>query len=95
MNHLNHLLENKKVFFNFMNENYTIFQNSNLFFRDIQYAVISYFEMKEKPIKYAQAEVVTTNFIDKLVKTNELTEINKRTYKINFELGLTKNTIEI
>ncbi len=49
---------NKKVFFNYMNENYTIFQYSNLFFRDLQYAIMSYFEMKEKPIKYANAEII-------------------------------------
>lgn len=93
MKHLEHLIENKKVFFNYMNENYKIFQYSNLFFRDLQYAIMSYFEMKEKPVKYAKAEKLTQEFIDDMLSKNELTKIDHKSWKINFEVGLNKKVI--
>lgn len=95
MNHLEHLINEKKVFFNYMNENFTIFQYSNLFFRDLQYAILSYFEMKEQPIKYAAAEIIAEDFIENLVKHNELTQIDHKSWKINFEVGTNKKQVEM
>jgi len=94
MNYLNHLENNKKVFFNYMNENYTIFQHSNIFFRDIQYALISYFEIKENPIKYGAADKLANEFINKLVTTEELSPIDHKSWKINFEVGIKKEVAE-
>ena len=94
MNYLEHLISNKKVFFNFMNENYTIFQHSNLFYRDLQYAIMAYFEMKDKPIKYADAELFAKGFISNLVDNNELLEIDHKSWRINFEVGINKKIIE-
>jgi TolB-like protein len=95
MNHLEHLINEKKVFFNYMNENFTIFQYSNLFFRDLQYAILSYFEMKEQPIKYAAAEKIAKDFIENLVKNNELTQIDHKSWKINFEVGTNQKQVEM
>lgn len=94
MNHINHLISNKTVFFNYMNENYTIFQNSNLFLRDLQYAIMSYFELKEQPVKYAQAEILAKNYINNMVENNELLEIDRKSWKINFEVGINKKVVE-
>lgn len=94
MNYLDHLMNNKKIFFNYMNENYTIFQYSNLFNRDLQYALMSYFEMVAKPLKYAEAEKLSFDFINKLVESGELTQIDHKSWKINFEIGITKNIVE-
>jgi len=90
MNHLEHLLENKKVFFNFMQQDYPIIQHSNVFFRDMQYAISSYFEMKEFPVKYAQADTIATDFINKLIVSGELTAIDNKSWKVNFEVGIIK-----
>jgi len=95
MDHLEHLTSNKKVFFNYMNENYTIFQYSNIFFRDLQYALMSYFEMKEKPLKYAKAESLAINFIEYLVGCKDLSRIDHKSWKINFDVGITKKVTEI
>ncbi|MCB0731716.1 MAG: hypothetical protein KDC88_11850 [Ignavibacteriae bacterium] len=95
MNHLEHLKSNKKVFFNFMNETYTIFQYSNLFLRDLQYAIMSYFEMKENPVKYSQAEILAMSFIKDMVNENELTQIDGKSWRINFEIGITKKIAEV
>lgn len=90
MNHLDHLKKNKNVFFNFMHENYTIFQYSNMFLRDMQYAINSYFELKESPVTYSKAEELAVDFIDYLVSNGELTQIDKKSWKINFEVGIKK-----
>lgn len=94
MNYLEHLVSNKKIFFNFMNENYTIFQYSNIFFRDLQYAILSYFDMKEKPLTYAKAEEVTNSFIKNMIENNELTQIDYKSWRVNFEVGINKKNIE-
>lgn len=94
MNHIEHLINEKKVFFNFMNENFTIFQHSNLFFRDLQYAILSYFEMKEEPINYSDAEKISNEFIDNMMQNNEITQIDHKSWKINFELGISAKNVE-
>ncbi len=86
MNYLEHLISNKEVFFNFMKKKYPLFQQSNLFFRDMQYAIMSYFELKEKPLKYEEAELVAQNFIKKLVDNGELLKLDHKTWKVNFEV---------
>lgn len=95
MNHLEHLINEKKVFFNYMNENFTIFQYSNLFFRDLQYAILSYFEMKEQPLKYADAEKIAKDFIENMLQNKELTKIDHKSWRINFEVGTNKKLVEM
>ena len=86
MNYLEHLINNKEIFFNFMKKKYPLFQQSNLFLRDMQYAIMSYFELKEKPLKYEDAEVLAQDFIKKLVDNGELIQLNHKTWKVNFEI---------
>ncbi len=93
MNYLEHLLENKKTFFNYMNETYTIFQFSNIFLRDIQYAITSYFELKEFSLKYNESENLAKQFVEKLTETDELINIDEKSWKITFEIG-TKKTLQ-
>ena len=69
---LNDLTSNKTIFFNFMKEKYRLYSNSNIFFRDIQYAIKSYFEKKDIRINYSQAEKIAYDFINKLEDTGEL-----------------------
>ncbi len=95
MNYLNHLESNKKVFFNFMKESYPIFQYSNIFFRDVQYALMSYFEVKESPIKYGAANKLAIDFINNLVSTDELSTIDHKSWKVNFEVGIKKVVPEV
>ena len=93
MNKLKHLKNNKTVFFNFMNENFTIVQYSNLFFRDLQYAIMSYFETIENPVKYAEAELLAKQFITDLLESDDLTQIDYKSWRINFEVGIRKKEI--
>ena len=95
MNHLEHLVSNKTIFFNYMNEHYKIVQHSNLFYRDLQYAIMSYFKMKDISVKYSAADKLAEDFIKSLIKDNELTEIDYKSWKINFEVGIKKKEAEL
>jgi hypothetical protein len=90
MNYQQHLLDNKEAFFKFMKETYHIFQFSNIFLRDIQYALISYFKLKGFIIKYANAEQIAIDFANELTRTNELIIINDKSWKIMFSVGVKK-----
>lgn len=93
MDLLNDLTSNKSIFFNFMKEKYRFYFNSNIFFRDIQYAIKSYFEKKDIRIKYSQAEKVAYDFINKLEDTGELKKMSNNAWKVNFSLG--NNVIQV
>lgn len=86
MNYLEHLINNKKIFFNFMKEDYPLFKYSNIFFRDLQYAISTYFKMKEKPVSYAEASLIATDFINYMVNKGELLQIDNKSWKVNFEI---------
>ena len=94
MNKLEHLIEKKRVFFNYMNENYTIFQYSNLFLRDLQYAIMSYFETIGNDSNYAESEKLAIDFLKHLETENEITKIDYKTWRINFEVGIKKKSSE-
>ncbi len=87
MDLLNDLTSNKTIFFKFMKEKYRLYLNSNIFFRDIQYAIKSYFDKKDIRIKYSQAEKVAYEFINKLEDTGELKKMSNNAWKVNFSLG--------
>lgn len=84
MDILTELQNNKTIFFSFMREKYPVFTNSNLFLRDLQYAIINYFGKKDIKVKYGPAEKIALQFAENLEKQNDLTRINNNTWKVNF-----------
>lgn len=84
MDYLNDLKTNKDIFLKFMSERYKIFTHSNLFLRDIQFAIKFYFERKNKFLKYPEAEKLAFQFTDFLVERNDLSIIDSRTWKVLF-----------
>ncbi|HET56184.1 MAG TPA: hypothetical protein ENN33_13345 [Ignavibacteria bacterium] len=84
MNYLDELKNNQEIFFNFMKEKYHIFYNSNIFARDLQYAIKQYFEKKDIKITYPIAEELMIEFSGFLVSKGDLTEISKNVWKVNF-----------
>ena len=80
----NELLTNKKIFFKFMNERYPIIFNSNVFLRDIQYAIRTYFERKNVDLSYRDAEKLMEKFTEHLVNEGDLVRLNYNSWKVNF-----------
>ena len=85
MNKLDHLKENKKTFFIFMNEKYPVIYKSNIFLRDIQYAIHTYFTMKEEKINYQTAEKLAIEFTSSLEEQNDLIKLSSNTWLVNFQ----------
>jgi len=84
MNHLEELKRNKEIFFNFMKERYPIHYNSNIFERDLQYAIKRYFDKKDIRITNPQAEDLLKQFTEYLEETGELLKLNKNSWRVNF-----------
>lgn len=84
MNHLEDLKQNKEIFFNFMKEKYPIFYNSNIFARDLQYAIKQYFEKKDIFITYPEAERLMKEFSKYLEDKGELLKLNFNSWRVNF-----------
>ena len=86
MDLLQDLISNKKLFFSFMKEKYPVFKESNIFFRDLQYAIGNYYMKKGKTIDYPKAEKIALEFIENLVNRGELIKISNNAWKVNFSL---------
>lgn len=90
MNYLEDLKSNKNIFLKFMSEKYKIFTNSNIFLRDIQFAIKFYFEKKNIYLKYPQAEQLAKEFTSYLVDQNELALVIENTWKVLFSFEPTE-----
>ncbi len=87
MNYLEELITNQNIFFKFMKEKYPLFTNSNFFFRDLQYAIRSYFKKKNFKLGYTQSEKLALEFINYLEKEKKIKKISTNAWKVNFFLN--------
>ncbi|MBI1938579.1 MAG: hypothetical protein HYS25_10700 [Ignavibacteriales bacterium] len=87
MNYVDELISQKEIFIKFMKEKYPVFNNSNIFFRDLQYAIKSFFEKKDKKLSYSVTEKTALDFIDHLEKSKELVRISNNSWKLNFSFA--------
>lgn len=94
MNYLEELINNQNIFFRFMKEKYPLFTNSNIFLRDLQYAIKSYFEKKNIKLSYTQSEKLTLDFINFLEEENKLKKVASNAWKVNFFLNNNVNNAE-
>jgi hypothetical protein len=84
---LNHLVSNQEVVFEFLREKYPIFFNSNIFLRDIQYGIMTYFERKDIMISYPLAEELALKFTSSMESQNILKRLGASTWLINFKFN--------
>lgn len=77
------LKQNQELFFNFLREKYPIFNNSNIFLRDIQYGVKSFFEKRDIKLNYKRLEYITDSIIKLYEEENILQRLTKNTWKVN------------
>ncbi|AFN75596.1 hypothetical protein MROS_2366 [Melioribacter roseus P3M-2] len=84
MNCLDELKNSKVIFLNFMKGKYPIEEKSNIFLRDLQYAIKAYFESKGKKLSYTESEKLAYDFADYLVGENILKKISNNAWFLNF-----------
>lgn len=87
MNYLNELINNQNIFFKFMKEKYPLYYNSNMFLRDLQYAIKSYFDKKNIRLSYTDTENLALDFAKYLDKENKLKKVASNAWKVNFFLN--------
>ena len=81
---------NEDLFFNFLKEKYPIFNNSNIFLRDIQYGIKSFFEKRDIKLNYKQVDFIADSIIQLYEEKNILQRLTKNTWKVNL---LKENTV--
>ena len=81
---VNDLISQKDFFLRFMKEKYPIYQNSNIFLRDIQFAIKSYYEKKEVFLRSEDAEKAAFALTEYLTMNDQLCQINAYTWKVLF-----------
>ncbi len=80
------LKSEEQIFFNYMHENYPLIKHSNVFLRDIQYAIKHYFELKEITLYYEDVEKISNMFINYLETSGKISRLDNKTWKVNEDL---------
>jgi hypothetical protein len=89
---LEFLMHNEELFFNYLKERYPVFNNSNIFLRDIQYGVKSFFEKRDIKLGYSQVELLSNSIIKQFEDQKILQRLTKNTWKVNL---LKENTVVV
>jgi len=78
------LLTNSDLFFNYLKEKYPVFNNSNVFLRDIQYGVRAFFEKRGIKLSYSNTEFLADEVIKVFESQNIFQKLTKNCWKVNF-----------
>jgi hypothetical protein len=84
MNELDYILTNHVDFLKFLKAKLPLYHASNVFFRDLQYGVMSYVEDRmRKRLTYPTAEELARRVIAELEEKGILRRIDERTWTLN------------
>jgi hypothetical protein len=72
------------VFLNYLKARFPLFHNSNFFFRDLQYGIKQFFEMKNLDITYPESEILAKEFGAYLEGEGILLRVNDQGWKLNY-----------
>ncbi|MDP2303754.1 MAG: hypothetical protein Q8N03_15160 [Ignavibacteria bacterium] len=81
---LNFLKTEKKMLLNFYKANYPVYHNSNLFFRDFQYSIKRFLEMRNYKTKYPEAESLAKELSLFLEGEGIFLKVNSLAWKLCF-----------
>jgi hypothetical protein len=82
MDNFEMLKTNKEVFLNFMKEKYPVFNNSNIFLRDIQYGIMNFFEKRSISLSYKETEELSASFIGYLEAEGTIEKLSHNTWRM-------------
>ncbi len=87
MNYLEELKSNETIFLVFLSEKYPFHYHSNLFLRDLQYAIHAYFKLKDNDLRFTETEKLAYNFAEHLVIENKLSPVNNFTWQVIIDIS--------
>ena len=82
--YLESLKKDYPVFLSYLKAKFPMFHNSTFFFRDLHYGVKSYFEKKETPVSYAEAEKIAGKLVEFFKEKEIFISINERSWRVNY-----------
>ncbi|MCX8009887.1 MAG: hypothetical protein N3A61_01940 [Ignavibacteria bacterium] len=88
------LLKNRESFLKYFKTRYPLYYNSNIFFRDLQYAIINFFASKKMKLSYSEAELLANEFSQLLEQEKLLKKVNEMSWVIT-DKGLLQKTDSI
>jgi hypothetical protein len=80
----NLFVEKQKDFLNFLKTRFNIFHESNVFFRDLHYGVMSFLQIQGKSHQYSSTEDLTKQIIEEYEGMKVLVRIDDRTWMLNY-----------
>ena len=82
--YLSILKKENVIFLNYLKARFPLFHNSNFFFRDLQYGIKQFFEMKNLDITYPESEKLAVEFGSYLESKDILKRVNDQGWKLNY-----------
>lgn len=78
------LISDINILLEYLRAKFPIFHNSNFFFRDLQFGIISFFQKKEIILSYSESEEIAKLVADYLQKEGIFIPTSKQSWKVNF-----------
>ena len=84
MKQLAYVLDNHKEVLGFLKSRFPMYHQSNFFFRDVHYGILTYLERKNLKVTYPAAEQIAREFVRKLEKEGIFVPIDHQTWAVNY-----------
>jgi hypothetical protein len=91
MKALDHILSHSGEFLDFLRGRVPVFHLSNIFFRDIHYAIMAFAALHGLSLDYTRAEDVAGQVIEKLENDKVIVRIDRQTWVVHKEEFRTPN----
>ena len=92
MKALDHILSHSGEFLDFLRGRVPVFHLSNIFFRDIHYAIMAFAALHGLSLDYTRAEDAARQVIEKLEKDKVIVRIDQQTWVVHKEEFRKPNT---
>lgn len=84
MTMLHTFLSDRNDFLRFMKSRFHLYHLSNVFFRDVQYGMMAYAEMKGRKVSYGEAESLTRELVLGLTNVEIFKKVSPGTWVLNY-----------
>jgi hypothetical protein len=84
MKQLAYVLENHKEVLGFLKSRFPMYHQSNFFFRDVHYGILTFLEKKDMKVTYPAAEQIAREFVKKLEKEGIFVPVDHQTWAVNY-----------
>ncbi len=82
--YFNVLKNEEQQFMNFLKAKYPMFHKSNFFYRDLQYGIRKYFEIKGIDISYGDSEKLTDKFAQYFQQKGIFISVSNQVWALNY-----------